>query len=241
MRRIARSPADLKIRAVRGWPARHGAEAPHLALTAAERAELARLAEVIEYRSRGSQIFLQGAPAGFIHLLAEGVVRSYHMLPNGERQILAFHWPGDLFGLAENDRFVNSAETVLPSVVYRFAVPRLSAFLRANPALQEGFLVKAMHDLRNTQRQLIVMGRFDIARRLAAFLLDCSGHETYYNPGKHLLTLPMNRYDIADYLGTSVESISRSFGRLEKDGLLRRQGAEVELKPAKLKALVYRT
>jgi len=240
MKRVkARSQADIRIRAARSWPRGHGEEGPHLSLSSAEKAELGRVAQIIEYKTAESQIFAQGATAAFIYLLADGMVRTYHALRNGERQILAFHWPGDLFGLAENGKYVSFAETIAPSTVYRFPVERLEKFLLNNPGIQEGFLVKAMHDLRNAQRQIIVMGRYDIPRRLAAFLLDSSAHERYFDEANRVLTLPMSRYDIADYLGTSAETITRAFGRLEADGMIRRATARsVELRVPGLKAFV---
>ena len=93
--------------------------------------------------------------------------------------------------------------TIASSRVYRFPVRKLERFLLKNPNFQDAFLVKAVYDLRNTQRQLIVMGRFKIQQRLAVFLVDCSAHEHYFDQSKQILTLPMSRYDIADYLGTS--------------------------------------
>lgn len=235
------SPAhsDIRIRAARGWPDEHAETAPHLPLAAAERAELARLAQIVDFRSPGSQIFRQGDDAAFIHLLVEGVVRTYRALHNGERQILAFHWPGDLFGLAEHGKYVSSAETIAASRVYRFPVAKLENFLLKNPAIQDGMRVKAMHDLRNAQRQLIVMGRFDIPRRIAAFLLDCTVHAPYFDPRTQILTLPMTRYDMADYLGTSAETVTRGLGRLEGEGLLSRVTARaLRLRPDRLKAFV---
>jgi hypothetical protein len=89
-----RTHADIRIRAARSWSREHGEEPPHVALSDAEKAELARLAQIIEYKTAGSQILAQGEEAGFIYLLADGVVRTHHSLRNGERQILAFHWPG---------------------------------------------------------------------------------------------------------------------------------------------------
>jgi CRP-like cAMP-binding protein len=231
--------SGIHIRAVRGWPASHGQEAPELVLTSAHKTELARFGEVVEYKTKGARIFLQGTPADFLYLLTEGVVRAYHILANGERQILAFLWPGDLFGLAEHGAFVNSAETVTPCVVHRFPLDRLETFLLTNPSLQESFLVKAVHDLRNTQRQIIVMGRFDVQHRLAAFLLDCSGHEHYFSLSRKMLTLPMSRYDIADYLGTSAETVTRAFGQLEENGLIQRSRARaIVLKPSRLRSYV---
>ncbi len=235
----SRTRPEIHIRAVRGWPTVHGWEAPELTLSPREKAELARFAELVKYKTKGSRIFLQGEPADCLYVLAEGVVRVYTVLANGDRQILAFHWPGDLFGLAERHNFVSSAEAIVPCAVYRLPLSKLAAFLEANPNLQEAFLVKAFHELRNTQRQLIVMGRFDIPHRLAAFLLDCSGHEQYYQASKHTLNVPITRYDIADYLGASAETVSRAFGYLEERGLIRRGIARsVVLDTKRLKAFI---
>ena len=159
------SHADLRVRATRGWSREYGEEAPYLALTAADKAELGRVAQIMDFRTAGSEAFSQGDDAAFIYLLADGVVRIYHTLDNGERQILAFHWPGDLFGLADRGKYVNSAETIASSRVYRFPVRKLERFLLKNPKIQAAFLVKAVHDLRAAQRQIIVMGRFNVPRR----------------------------------------------------------------------------
>ena len=229
---------EIHIRAIRGWPTAHGKEAPELALSPTEKAELARYAERITYKTKGSRIFLQGEVANCLYVLAAGLVRIYTLLPNGDRQILAFHWPGDLFGLAEHRKFASSAEAITPCTVYRLPLSRLAAFLQANPNLQEAFLVKAFHELRNTQRQLIVMGRFDVPHRLAAFLLDCSGHERYYHASTQTLEIPITRYDIADYLGASAETVSRAFGQLEKNRLIGRVGKAVVLDTKRMKAFI---
>lgn len=229
----------IRIRAVRGWPRAHGDEGPHLDLSASQRFELARLAEVIEYKTVGSKIFSQGDEAAFTYLLVDGLARVCHTLHNGDRQILAFHWPGDMFGLAERGKYINSAETITTATINRFPVMKLEEFLMDNPSIQAGFLVKAMHDLRRSQRQILIMGRYDILHRLAAFLLDCSAHEYYFDTITQILTLPMSRYDIADYLGTSAETITRAFGRLELKGALRRRTARaLELMLPELRAIV---
>ena len=214
--------AAIRIRAGQSWPSDHGTEAPHIPMTPAEKAELSRIGQVIDYHTSGSLLFSQGEDALYYYLLTDGIVETYFSLRNGERQILAFHWPGDLIGLSELGRYVGSAATVAPSRLYRFSVGELSRSLRANPEIQNGFLVKAIHDLRNAQRQLIVMGRLDITHRLAAFLLDCSAHEHYYDANTNLLTLAMTRFDIADYLGTSAETVTRAMGQLQRNGLIKR-------------------
>lgn len=231
--------AEIRIRLADHGVHAYGQEPPHLPLSATDRTELARLAKIIDYKSAKTQIFAQGEKARFIFLLVDGVVQISRTLPDGDRHILAFHWPGDLFGLEETGLYVNAAETVTPCTVYQFPLRKLEAFLLENPNIQQGFLVKAMHNLRAAQRQLIVMGRFDLTRALAAFLLDCSGHAHYFDPAAHVLAIPMTRYDIADYLGTSAESVTRALGELERNNLLRRLNPRsVKLELARLRNFV---
>lgn len=234
---ISKERPDIRIRAARAWTPDHGREAPHLPLTAADKAELGHIAEIIEFRTAGSQIVVQGQPAVFLYLLANGVVQADCTVNDGERQVLAFYWPGDLFGLAERGVYVQSASAVTPCTVYRLPVRKLEAFLVENPRIQHSFLIKAVHDLRSAQRRIITLGRFGISRRLAIFLLDCSGHDHYFDRETGVLALPMTRYDIADYLGTSAESATRAFGELERRGLIHRQAARaIALNLAQLKA-----
>lgn len=234
---IRKERPDIRIRAARPWSSEHGREAPHLPLAAADRAELARLAEIIEYRTAGSQISMQGQAASFLYLLADGVVEAYCTVNGGDRQVLAFYWPGDLFGLTDGGVYVHSAVALTPCTIYRFPIRKLEPFLIDHPRIQHSFLIKAIHDLRLAQRQIIAMGRYGVSQRLAIFLLDCSGHEHYFEPDSQVLTLPMTRYDIADYLGTSAESATRAFGELERRGLIHRLTARsVELRLAALRA-----
>lgn len=198
---------------------------------------MAQIAEVIEYKTAGSEILVAGEPARYLYLVADGVLEANRPLSNGDRHIVAFYWPGDLVGLAEDGIYVNSARTLAKCTVFRFPCEALAAFLLKNPGVQQHFLVKAIHDLRNAQRQIIMMGRLDILQRVAAFLLDCSAHDHYFDRKTKVLTLPMTRYDIADYLGTSPEVATRAFGQLEGLGLLQRHKPRtIELDISKLRA-----
>lgn len=195
---------------------------PPIAFTAQQRLELMRLAQVVTFRTPGSLIYAQGDEAAFTYLLASGVVTSYHSLRNGERQILAFQWAGDLSGLAEGGRYVGSAQTLVPSQLLRFPTARLAQFLMEHPRVQNSFMLRAMHEVRMAQRQLIAMGKLDIPRRLALFLVDCSGRRPYFSARSGILRLPMSRDDIADYLGTSPETVIRAMTRLERAGMIER-------------------
>ena len=194
----------------------------HNLLSSREQAELAKIATILEYQIGGVAIYSEGEDAHFLYLIDEGVVRLSRHLPNGARQVLGFMWPGDLFGLAEEGRYVNSAESLTPAAVFRFPLERLRRLLLSEPLLQLHLLTKAAHELRNAQRQIIILGRLSTGKRLGSFLLDCRQHVSIFESRTRLLRLPMSRFDIGDYLGTSPESVARAFAALERDGFLRR-------------------
>lgn len=194
---------------------------PDNLLSPAEEGQLSRIATILDYRAN-TTIFTEAEDAHFLYLIQEGVVRISRHLPDGTRQVLAFMWPGDLFGLAEEGYYVNSAEALAQSVVFRFPLDRLQETLTKEPLLQMHLLMKAAHELRQTQRQIIVLGRFRNSRRLASFLTDCLQHSACFYQSSHLLRLPMNRHDIADYLGMTAESAAHAFTRLEQNDYIRR-------------------
>jgi len=194
----------------------------HELLTPAEQVQLGQIATVLEYRAAGATIFSEGEDSHFRYAIDKGSIRLTRHLENGGRQILAFMWPGDLFGLAERGHYVNSAETLAPATIYRFPLQKLRSLLLREPQLQLHMLIKAAHDLRAAQRQIIVLGQQDTYRRLASFLLDLGQHVAFNDEAPGRLRLPMNRLDIADYLGTSTETVTRAFARLERDRLVSR-------------------
>ena len=191
-------------------------------LSPAEQTTLAGISTLLEYQTGDIAIFSEGEDAHFLYLIEEGLVRLSRHLPNGARQVLGFMWPGDLFGLAEEGRYINSAESLTPAAIFRFPLERLQRLLLHEPLLQLHLLTKAAHELRNAQRQIIVLGQLNNAKRLASFLLDCRQHVTYFEVQTQVLRLPMSRFDIADYLGMSPESAVRAFAALERGGFVRR-------------------
>lgn len=201
----------------------NGTEAQWVAFSPEDIAALSTMARTLSFKSAKLPIFTQGDKARSCYVLVDGIVQVSRVLRDGERHVVAFHWPGDLFGMEENGLFINQAETLTPCTIYQISAEALHEFLLSDPGIQQKVLVQAVHKLRAAQRQVIVVGRLDTHRALAAFLLDCAGHEKYFDKSRSILTLPMSRADIADYLGTAPESVTRALGRLEAGGLVRRQ------------------
>jgi CRP-like cAMP-binding protein len=164
-------------------------------------------------------IYREESPAQWVFAVAEGVVKSYRDLPSGKRVVNAFLFARDLFGLAENGRFLSSAQTVTHTTLYRLPVEDLTALLKRDPELQFQFLTKVTHELRESQRRMILRGRRDAVGRLAMFLTLMAGlNPTACTDCK--ISLPMSRSDIADFLGLSLETVSRAAGALERRRLV---------------------
>lgn len=191
-------------------------------LSPAEQRHLARIATLLEYQAGGVAIFSEGEDAHFLYLIDDGIVRLSRHLPDGGRQVLGFMWPGDLCGMTEEGRYINSAASLTPAAIFRFPLDQLRQLLLKEPLLQLHLLTKAVHELRNAQRQIIVLGRLKSTMRLASFFLDSRLQVAIFDSKTRVLRLPMSRVDIADYLGTTPESVARAFVSLERGGYVRR-------------------
>jgi CRP-like cAMP-binding protein len=167
-------------------------------------------------------IFRSEKEAEFVYVVDEGIVRITRLAPNGQRRILAFMVPGDLFGMPDCGVYVNSAETVSSARLYRFPWPALRHLMANEPQLQQKVLIKLAHDFRQAQRQMMMLGQQSARQRLAVFLLDFIRNPGFFDQRRSRLTLPVNRFDLADYLGTTRETAARTFARLERERLIRR-------------------
>jgi CRP-like cAMP-binding protein len=191
-------------------------------LSRREQEELRRIAKVVEFPKPGMTIFSRGDDAEFVYLIDKGVVRITRTAASGQRRILAFMVTGDFFGLPDCGVYANTCETVCPTKTYKVPWSKLRQMLIKEPQLQQILLIKLAHDFRQAQRQMMMLGQQSAHQRLALFLLDFMRNPGFFDEQHSLLTLPVNRFDLADYLGTTRETATRAFSSLEKKGLLRR-------------------
>jgi CRP-like cAMP-binding protein len=195
-------------------------------LSETQREQIMRCATAREYPAQ-TVVYRAGAPADSVFVIAEGVAKSYRDLASGRRRIAAFLFARDLFGLAEAGHYVNTVQTITPVRVYQIGVDALTELFRRQPDIELQFLCKVVHVLRETQHHAIIIGRRDAAGRLA-MLLRLLQKESLAR-GRRDIALPMSRSDIANYLGLSVEAVSRASGRLERQGIVEFLGREVRV------------
>ena len=191
-------------------------------LSAEQAGALTDIATVLDCRRSGTVIYSEGESAQYLYAVTKGCVRLSRSSPAGERQILAFMWPGDLVGLAENGAYVSTAESVQAATLFRFPLADLKFLLARDPGLDLLLLTKAAHELRQAQRLITILGQQKTDQRLASFLLELVRDGNFYDERTHRLRLMMNRFDIADYLGTSPETVARAFAKLEEENLISR-------------------
>jgi CRP/FNR family transcriptional regulator, nitrogen fixation regulation protein len=166
--------------------------------------------------SRNDEIYGEDETANCIYKVVSGAVRSYKLFDDGRRQINAFYLPGDVFGLeaARNRHF--SAEAVTRAtilVVKRSALVALA--VRQNDVANDLWTLTA-RELEKVQNRMIMLGHKNAQERVAAFLLEMAGRAS----DKHAVELPMSRQDIADYLGLTIETVSRTFTQLENEAAI---------------------
>ena len=190
-----------------------------LALTDRQREALTRIGTEVRPKARGL-LYAGGAPADAIFAVVAGVLKSYRDLPSGKRVVSTFLFAGDLCGLARKGRYVNTVRAITPSTLCRLPVAALTALLKQDSELQFQFLVKVTHELRESQRRAILMNRRDAAGRLATFLALMAEHQEPKAAGG-AIHVPMTRSDIADFLGLSLESVSRATAELKARRLAR--------------------
>ncbi len=165
-------------------------------------------------------IFREGDVAAHMFNLFSGTVKLYKLLPDGRRQITAFLSPGDFFGLAVEGGYAYSAEALTPVVLCRFARRKLDGLIEQIPRIEKRLFGLAIDELAAAQDQMLLLGRKTAREKVASFLMMLSRRAVRRGAADNPVALPMSRSDIADYLGLTIETVSRTLTQLKRDGII---------------------
>jgi CRP/FNR family nitrogen fixation transcriptional regulator len=169
--------------------------------------------------ARGEPIYLSGDPADFWYRILSGASRKCAFTLDGSRQIVDFLRPGDLFGYDAHDVHSFSAEAIVSgTTVARY--PRRSAerVADSDPQVARRIRELAFGSVHRVQRRLLILGRATALEKVSSFLLEMVDRFRTRPVGP--VTLPMSRYDIADYLAMAVETVSRALTHLRERGVI---------------------
>jgi CRP/FNR family transcriptional regulator, nitrogen fixation regulation protein len=181
-----------------------------LTVTNAPSELVTRRPQAISFYEAGSEIYGQGEKVTGLYQVEYGAIRVYRLLADGRRQISAFYLASEIFGF-EADRIHHFFAEALVSTGVRVIRPSVAADMSA------GLLPLALKSLTRAQEHLLVLGRQTALERVAAFLVDLAERQG----GLSHMEIPMSRMDIADYLGLTIETVSRAFSKLKQTHIIR--------------------
>ena len=159
---------------------------------------------------KGTEIFGEKEPADYVYQVVTGAVRSYKLLSDGRRQIGAFPLTGDIFGLEIGSDHRFTAEAIIDTTVRLMKRRSLERVAESDVTVARNLLSMTTTNLRHAEDHMLLLGRKTSLERVAAFLIEMDRRST----AAGVLALPMCRRDIADYLGLTLETVSRALSRL---------------------------
>jgi CRP/FNR family nitrogen fixation transcriptional regulator len=165
---------------------------------------------------RGAEIYGEAEPADYIYQVVNGAVRSYRLLSDGRRQIGAFHLRGDIFGLENGPAHRFTTEAIVETTVRLMKRCSLEHVAEADVHVALDLLTMTTSNLQHAEDLMLLLGRKTSLERVAAFLVEMDRRLSAAN----VMALPMCRRDIADYLGLTLETVSRALSHLHSIGVL---------------------
>ena len=170
---------------------------------------------------KGVEVYGEKEPADYVYQVTSGAVCTYKLLSDGRRQIGAFHLIGDIFGF-ENEGFHRfTAEAIVDAALRLVRRRSLELVAGRDASIANHLLSLTTSNLRHAEDHMLLLGRKTALERVAAFLLEMDSRLT----AAGVLALPMCRRDIADYLGLTLETVSRALSNLHVRGILGFLGA----------------
>src|SRR6188472_3983587 len=161
---------------------------------------------------KGTEIFGEKEPAEYVYQVKIGAVRSYKLLSDGRRQIGAFHLSGDIFGLENGSEHRFTAEAIVNTTVRLIKRRSLEMMAESDAMVSRNLLGMTTENLEHAENHMLLLGRKTSLERVAAFLVEMDRRLA----AAGVMPLPMSRRDIADYLGLTLETVSRALSRLHE-------------------------
>ena len=165
-------------------------------------------------------IFTEGDPKSHVYQVVTGAVCLYKVLPDGRRQVIDFAYGGDIIGLGLGAYELYNAQATVATRVRCLPIATLQGVARQNPAIAMRMCEALSDELTAIRDHLICVVQRSATERLVTFLLALSRRNAARGRDPEVLELPMTRTDIGDFLGLTIETVSRTFSKLKAMGLI---------------------
>ncbi len=167
----------------------------------------------------GDYLFFEGDTVEHLYEVNSGVLRLTRLLEDGRRQVIAFGYPGDIVGFPSNGKHHTDCDVLVDA---RLRPYRRSALEKGDgdPALHKALLQAALREISAMQDHFMMLGRKSAPEKVASFLVVLANRVGETTDGITSVNLPMSRADIADFLGLTTETVSRTFTHLRKTDVI---------------------
>ncbi|MDP6785318.1 MAG: cyclic nucleotide-binding domain-containing protein [Alphaproteobacteria bacterium] len=176
--------------------------------------------------SRNKTVFMQGEQTSNFYNIKRGSLKIYKLSSDGRKQIVGFLFPGDFVGMSPEENYSYNAETLEETTLCTFSRIVLENFFVQHPHVERKILNIVNHELSVAQDQIFLLGKYTAKERLLQFFLNLSKQRNKLGWVDNPLRLSMSRSDIANYLGLTIETISRTISELKTERLIRMIGTQ---------------
>jgi len=168
----------------------------------------------------GQHVFHSNDEQTHLYSIANGALRLYHNLADGRRQIVGFAFAGDLAGADLQARHQTNGQAIVPTRLYSMSKSMFLRLVVENPKLLLGLHEALSTELAAAQELALTIGQRSSEEALAAFIVGLARRNARQGLSCAVISLPMSRRDIADYLGLTIGTVSRTFTKFKNHGLI---------------------
>lgn len=180
----------------------------------------------VRFLPAGSNLFHEGDEAQFIYEVRSGVLRLTRVLENGKRQVIAFGYPGDFVGFPNGTQYHTDCDVISSTELIAHRRSALDMDV-GDEATRRRLLNAALREISGMQDHFMMLARKSATEKVASFLSVLSERVGVQAGAARKVNLSMRRADIADFLGLTTETVSRTFTQLRKAGIIAIETAQV--------------
>jgi len=175
----------------------------------------------VEYLAPGQPLFFEGDEAKHVFEVTEGTLRVFRIISDGRRVITGFQHAGDIIGVSLKGDYLYSAEAITPAKIRRLARRQFDAAVINSDSLRPAVFARVCDEMAAAQDQMVLLSSKSAEERLCTFLLRYLRRAMAEGGAQPVVDLPMSRQDMADYLGLTIETVSRTITKLIGKGVLK--------------------
>lgn len=180
---------------------------------------------------KGEHIYRENDPFTAVYAVRSGSIKGYSVTDDGQEQVTGFYFPGEILGMdgISKNKHASSARALETAAICEIPFEHLGELSARIPSLQRHFFQLMSQEIAEDQQLITMLSKNSAEQRVAALLLSISARNVRRRLSATAFRLSMSRTDIGNYLGLTVETISRVFGRFQKQGLLAVDNKEITI------------